>query len=147
MLTRDFVPMHLPLMPASLTRAAGLALNGRRLSRWRSRRQAWRWTEWLVTYFDYYALDSPKELCDYRLGEYGHSGEQLFMFERLFSDILNIVRLRSEAISFVARPGRGPAKLVDILWAFELDGERHNHKSWEKIASTTTEKAFGCLAN
>ena len=140
-LTRDLVPVHLPLMPASLTRAAGLALNGRRLSRWRSRRQAWRWTEWLVTYFSYYALDSPKELCDYRLGGYGHSGEQLSMIERLFNDILNIVRLLYEAISSATGPGRGPAKLVDITRAFELDGGRHNHKSWEKIASTTTAKA------
>ena len=51
-------------------------------------------------------------------------------------------RLRSEAISFVAGPGRGPAKLVDIIRACELDGGRHNRKRWEKIASTTTAKAL-----
>ena len=142
MLRKEFFPAHLPRMPASLARAAGLLLRGRRRDRWRTRKLAWKWAEWLITFFGYYELNAPKSHLDYRLGEYGHAGEQLFMFGQLVASMLNFVRLRSGAISVVTGQGRGPANLVDVIRAFELEGEKktHGHRAWEKLVATTTAK-------
>ena len=136
-LHRPLIPMHLPVMPASLTRPAGGSLSGRRCSRLRSRVTAWRWTESLIAFCPFHATGSPKSRDKYDLGPYGHSGEQLLVIDRLFGEVMSFIRLRPAALSLLAAaPGRGPAKVVGLLSSFEDAFTFGRNSGWEKLMTT-----------
>ena len=75
---------------------------------------------------------------------YGHSGEQLVVFDRLYKEVLSLVRLRPEAMKLVAAaPGRGPANLFDFVHTFENEFlSKGGGTGWGNILSTTAAKAL-----
>ena len=133
---RPFLPMHLPVKPLYLS-APGSLLKGRRLQRHRRRLAAWDWTEWLVAYFNYFELWSPKQATKSSLGPYALSGEQALAFASLFDKVLAFLR---PGPSLEVAPGRGIAHVVEILKTISLDTNMFStfeNRKWEAVAAST----------
>ena len=144
-LHRKLLPMHLPLAPPELVGAKSETHGPKALYRLHTRKVAWKWVEWLISFWSYVCLGSLRSSKEYQvLGEYDVSGEQMILIVPLFHEVLRYVRLRPDVPS---GPGRGTHTMLELLKTCEssIIGSNLNESHWEKLAQTVADSCVVVL--